>query len=442
MIIEQTLKDFIKNYISNYQDKTFLVAFSGGYDSMCLLHCLSKVVDNKIVAIHLNHNWRGEESDKEEKRCFDFCKNHNIEFYSEKLQPDISKTETEARIARYKFFEKCAQKFCSDVIFTAHNKNDNVETLLYRISNGTGINGLKGIGRKRDIYYRPLLSVDRKIIENYCVKNELCPNFDSSNNDTIHKRNLIRLEVIPLLSKISPNIINNVNTLSQIAEEESEIIQEYLNLIKTNLLKDGKIATKDFLNLSESVQKRLLYDYISPLVPQNYDRERILTVWNFIKENKNSKSGKTISVTNDRWLFVSEKFLEFICKKEIHPVNIHITKEGIYEFGDVTVEILKYNDDMTKNCTQDAILVDLSGINFDFYLRNRSEGDFIQPFGLSGTQKLKKYLNARKIPNHEKGELLFLTQGKEVLWGVGLGISDKIRVKSIPTHKISVSTKN
>ena len=87
--------------------------------------------------------------------------------------------------------------------------------------------------------------------------------------------------------------------------------------------------------------------------------------------------------------------------------------------------------------SESVIYADLSGLDFDFELRTRRDGDFICPYGLVGSQKLKKYLNAKKIPNHEKDGLLFLTQGKEILWAINLGISDKIKVNTNPTHKIT-----
>ena len=80
--------------------------------------------------------------------------------------------------------------------------------------------------------------------------------------------------------------------------------------------------------------------------------------------------------------------------------------------------------------------VNLENIDFEFELRQRQDGDIIRPFGMRGSQKLKKYLNAKKIPNHQKGNLLFLTQGEEVLWAIGLGISDRIKIISKPTYRL------
>lgn len=436
--IHKTIKSFLEKYDLDKSDLTYLVAFSGGFDSMCLLHALKKSCKNKIVAIHLNHKWRGEESDLEEQNCKDFCEGLRIDFYSENLSPEIAQTETAAREARYKFFENCAKKFESKVIFTAHNKNDNAETLIYRICAGTGIAGLQGITAHRDLYYRPLLEIPREKIENYCKENNLIPNNDSSNSDTKYKRNYIRAEVLPILEKVNSTVLESINSLSVIAREETEIIEEYLKNLTDKITENNKIKTKKFLKLSDNVQKRLVYN----LFVQNnldYDRKKILNIYEFIRENADSKSGKTCSLTEDLWIFVSEDNIEIINNDKPLMPYFHITKEGKYENNGYIFEIEKFEKEVRKfpkdsDCTA---YVNLKNLPLDFEVRTRQDGDIIKPFGLDGTQKLKKYLNEKKIPNHQKDNLLFMTQYNEVFWSIGLGISDKIKVNSRPTHRLA-----
>jgi len=438
--IEQTIKTFLKKYNIDKPEDIYLVAFSGGFDSMCLLNAFKNCTKNKTVAIHLNHNWRGEESDREEQNCKDFCQKIGVEFYAEKLSEDVPQTETEARNARYVFFDKCAKKFGSKIIFTAHNKNDNAETLIYRLAKGTGVSGLCAIAPNRGIYYRPLLETDRKDIEKYCKENNLTPNNDSSNSDKIHKRNLIRSDILPLLSQINPNITDSLTSLIRSAKEEEQIVGEYIKLIEEKIFKDGKYKTKEFLKLSEPLQIRIIYNLVTPLVPQDYDRQRIQTLLDFIKENYESKSGKICSVTTGYNIYVCEKYFELVKEKETQKISIKINNTGEYKDGRITVDIRECCSvpDKTDKFSGGTVFVDFSTLNFDFELRNRKDGDIIQPCGMNGHQKLKKYLNSRKIPNHKKDELLFLTQGNEILWAVGLGLSDKIKVTNKPTHSIEV----
>lgn len=435
--IHQKIELFLKKYELNNPNETYLVAFSGGFDSICLLDSLNKITQNRVIAIHLNHNWRGEESDNEEKNCQKFCHQNNIEFCSEKLSKDIPHTETAAREARYEFFEKCAKKFNSNIIFTAHNKNDNAETLIYRICKGTGISGLQGIAENRGIYYRPLLEISRDEIENYCKDNNLCPNDDSSNKNTKYKRNFIRTNIVPQMMEVNPNILDTIETLSKVANEETQIVEEYLNKITKKISKDNKIKTTEFLKQSDAIQKRLIYN----LFIQNnldYDRTKILNILQFIKENSKSKSGKTCSLTTDLWIFTSDKFIEIINQNEIQLPHFTITKEGIFENSGYVFELQQYTNEVSKypKESDNFAYVNLENYKIDFEIRQRQDGDIITPFGMNGSQKLKKFLNAKKIPNHEKNKLLFLTQGKEILWAINLGISDKIKVITKPTHII------
>ncbi len=417
------IKENVKNFIKKHNlTGPIIVAFSGGYDSMCLLDILTKLGEN-VIAAHLNHNWRGEESLKEAENCKKFAKSRGIQYYSEVLPDSIEKTETAARDARYDFFRRCAKNFNSNIVFTAHNFDDNAETVLYRIIRGTGTIGLQGIAEKRDIFYRPLLKTTRAEIEKYCKDNNLNPNNDSSNSNTKYKRNFLRHKIIPLLKEINPNVTEALNSLSKIAYEDNQLIDTYL--------------PKNLLQASEIEQKRLIYKILNEN-NIDYDKEKIENIQKFIQENKNSKSGKKISLTDNLWLFVSNKTTEVISKTEKNTKEINISKCGKYEFEDYIFSVEKYNKDITKfpNDTEFKAYISVDEINFT--LRHRKEGDKIQPLGSLGSQKLKKYLNEKKIPQHEKDKLIFLCKDNEILWAAGIGLSEKIKVAQKPTHMLKL----
>ena len=418
MITEQ-VKEFIEKY--NLSGK-FIVAFSGGYDSMCLLDVLNKL-GYDVVAVHLNHNWRGKESDEEEINCIEFARKNNIEIYCEKLDKTVEKTESAAREARYKFLKKCAKIFDTNIVFTAHNFDDNAETVLYRIIKGTGTIGLQGIAEHRDIFYRPLLKVSRDEIENYCTNNELSPNVDSSNYNTNYKRNFIRHQILPLLREINPKVNEALNNLSEIAREDNLLIEKYL--------------PKSILKASETEQKRIIHQI---LIQNNldYDSKKISKIQQFIQENKNSKSGKKMSLTNSLWLFINNKKLEIVPVKEKNSQEITVKEEGLYEFEDYIFEIKK-TDEVPKHFPKDSNLkAFIEIVKIVFCLRHRRNTDMINSLGSVGFQKIKKYLNEKKIPQHEKNDIVFLCNGKEVFWAAGIGISEKIKVTNKPTHIITL----
>ena len=418
-MITNKVEDFIKKYNLT---GTFIVAFSGGYDSMCLLDILNKSGYN-IVAAHLNHNWRGKESFDEAENCLEFTKQNNIQFYSETLGSDIEKTETAARKARYDFFKRCAKKFNSKVVFTAHNFDDNAETVLYRIIKGTGTIGLQGISEHRDIFYRPLLNVTREEIEKYCQRNNLTPNVDSSNYNTNYKRNFIRHKIMPLLREINPKVKDALNTLSAISRDDNTLIDRYL--------------PENILQASDIEQKRIIYKILNTY-NIDYDKKKIDNIQKFLAENKKAKSGKTISLAEDLWLFVSSKKVEVITKSEKNPEEIEIKDIGEYYFGEYIFSIAE-TDDTPEIFPEDSELkAYIETDTIDFTLRYRKDGDKIFPLGAGGSQKLKKYLNEKKIPPHEKDKIILLCNKDEVMWAGGIGLSDKIKVVNKPTHVITL----
>lgn len=381
---------------------------------MCLLDILNKLKYD-IAAIHLNHNWRGKESEQEAKNCEKFAKLRGIKFYSEILSSDIEKSETAAREARYEFFKRCAKKFNSSVVFTAHNFDDNAETVLYRIIKGTGTIGLQGISECRDIFYRPLLATSREEIEKYCAENGLIPNVDSSNTDIKYKRNLIRHKIFPLLQEINPKVKEALNSLSELAREDNEII-----------------AATGNCGLKRQIRNLLAENNI------DYDRTKIENIQKFIEENKNSKSGKTMSLTTNLWLFANRNGFEIIKPSSKTAQELHITKEGIYDFDGCTFSIEKCNKIPEKFPNDSDFQAYIETSCIDFTLRYRKDGDKIWPLGSSGSQKLKKYLNEKKIPRHKKNEIVLLCKNSEILWAAGLGLSDKIKVVNRPTHMIKL----
>ena len=449
--IYNQVTEFLKKY--NLEDKTIIIGFSGGYDSMCLLDVLSKIkekenlFDMTIIAAHFNHNWRGEESLREQEICKIFATSKGFEFHCKQAPSNLKKTENDARIARYNFFEDTLDAFDADAIFTAHNKDDNAETVLYRIIKGTGIVGLKGISEHRDCFYRPLLKTSRAEIVNYCETNNLTPNNDSSNSNTNYKRNYLRLNVIPSLEKINENVKEALNILSYNASSDNEIIEEYLQTIRPNIYQNDKIISSEYKNLSTPIKKRFLHEFIQNL-DLDYDYKKINEVYEFIENNITQRNGSTLSLATALWLYADDKIIETIppkisIHKEILDEKVTISqKEGEYKIGDKTLIIKPYIEKeifIFPEATSNFAYVDFSNIKFPLILRHRKDGDIITPLGMTGSMKLKKYLNAKGVSRHNRDDLYLLCNNEnEVLWAIGVGISNKIKVKTKPTHVIEI----
>ncbi len=235
MLEDKVLVTINKYNMINKKDK-IVVGVSGGPDSITLLNILNnlrKKLNIKIYVAHVNHMIR-QEADEETEYVKQFCDKIGVEFFAKKI--DVEKearklkigTEEAGRNIRYDFFEEVAKKVGANKIATAHNENDNAETVLMNIIRGTSISGLKGIEKVRDgKYIRPIIECKRFEIEEYCEKNNLNPKYDKTNNENIYTRNKVRNLLIPYLQKeFNPNIIEAISRLSNIAEEEEEFVNK------------------------------------------------------------------------------------------------------------------------------------------------------------------------------------------------------------------------
>lgn len=220
-----------------------LCAVSGGADSMCLLHMLSQRKDISLTAAHFNHQLRWEESDRDETFVRDLCAQWNIPLtvgrgdvkaFSEREGLSL---EEGGRILRYAFLEAAAQTEGCDLIATAHNADDNLETMLLNLTRGAGLSGLAGIPPQRGNIVRPLLSVTRREIEDYLRLYSLPHVEDSTNADETYSRNKMRRQVLPLLEEFNPALRkNSIDAIRYLRADN-----DYLDALASDLSKKAVV---------------------------------------------------------------------------------------------------------------------------------------------------------------------------------------------------------
>lgn len=250
-----------------------LLAVSGGPDSVCMLHLfwrLAKKIDIELLTVNFDHQLR-KESVKESIIIKKFSEKLAIPCIVEKL--DVKKyaeensvsTETAGRLLRYQMLESIAKKHTCNKIATAHNANDNAETVLMWLLRGSG--SLAGIPQKRKInkkleIIRPILPVKRKDIEKYVKKQKIPFCIDKSNFSDIYTRNRIRHSLIPIFEKLNPMAVDHIFSLSVIQAREDA----YLEQISSNFAKKCSKVSKNsilldltiFLQYNEAIRYRIL----------------------------------------------------------------------------------------------------------------------------------------------------------------------------------------
>ena len=231
--------------------QSILVAVSGGVDSMVLLDLFARIRHSwklRIALAHVNHGLRGVESDGDEEFVRMKAAHYHLPFYRTKVDTlsfasqERSTKQEAARELRYAFFEETHKAVGADVVATAHQANDNAETILLNLVRGTGLRGLAGIPVKRDNIIRPLLFAYRTNIEEYAKEHSIDFRTDSSNSSLEYKRNLMRLEIIPSMESVfGPDILHSINRVSSTVRQfaaslDTQVHERYGLMVKFHLL--------------------------------------------------------------------------------------------------------------------------------------------------------------------------------------------------------------
>lgn len=278
--VKKTIQKF--NLIAE-NDKV-LVGVSGGPDSVTLLNILHELGYNLVVA-HINHGIR-ETALNDENYVIEFCEKLDIPCFIKRvklkeLDNHGMTLEELGRKIRYDFFYEIMKENACNKLATAHNANDNAETVMMNIFRGTGISGLKGIGPKRNNIVRPLIEVTRREIEEYCDENKLNPCHDETNDEAIYTRNKVRLELFPYVEKnINSNIIGTINRMAELVSEDEEYLQkETIKYYNECVIKQEQCKIicdlKIFNGFDVVIRKRLIILFIKKVLGNAKDIGKI-----------------------------------------------------------------------------------------------------------------------------------------------------------------------
>ena len=293
-----------------------VVGFSGGADSVCLLHLLNthkSKYNIKIKAVHINHGIRGAEATRDADFAEEFCNNHKISFRLVSVdclrEAKLSKETVEecGRRLRYNAFNN----FCNSdgVIATAHNANDNAETILFNLSRGTSLKGVCGIPPVRDNVIRPLIYCTRSEIEGYCKENGLNYVIDSTNLSVDYTRNKIRHKVLPVLEEINSGLYDNISSFSESVSKINESFTGNCKKIFEGLNNNGVLPKNKLLEYDEAVVKEIIKILFYEFSKQKLSNKKIKEIYDLIFTGGRIQIYVDIyaeSVKNDFRFFISD----------------------------------------------------------------------------------------------------------------------------------------
>lgn len=424
------LLDEVRRFFTerNFTDCRITAALSGGADSVCLLHALHSLKDElslDLHAIHIQHNLRGAESGRDEQFCRDFCDKLGVPLtvvscdvmaYAKESHASV---ETAARECRYAAFAQ----HCEGYVATAHTASDDLETVLMRMTRGTGLKGLCGIPPVRGQFIRPLLHITREQVEAYCHEMALAHVTDSTNESDAHRRNFLRHHVVPKLRECNPSLENTCTDMTETLRVEEDFLEAQAKAAFTACRQaDGSLF--GVADLHPAMQRRCIGSLLEAHGIAN--RRNILTVQALL-----TKGGSAELVRGGLRAYVSHGVLWLAQPQEDVPrERLQLGENCIFRGIRVEAEVVSRAEaeKFARIHTMFAnSVLDYDIINGSAELHGRIPGLRLKPHGSNHTVSIRKWLNA-KVPLSQRDTVHYLSDDEGLLWVQGLGAAERAAV--------------
>ena len=408
-----------------HKDELYLVALSGGADSVCLLRCL-KALGYYLEAIHCNFRLRGEESDRDELFCQELCRKLDIPLHLAHFdtrsyaQLHHVSIEMAARELRYAHFKNLCKDMGAGGVCVGHHQDDSVETILINLVRSTGIHGLTGIAPKNDYIYRPLLCVSRKEITDYLQSIQQNYITDSTNLVPGVQRNKMRLEVIPLLESVNPASQQNILQTAQRLADVVSILDGWMERVAQWKPREPYW----YFPLKEVTHEYILW-YL--LKSYHFTSKQVDNIY----QNRNNGSGRVWTSTTHELLIDRDQLV--LAQRNDEPQKpLTIPEPGVFRFdAKLKVRLSVIAAHISAQAVKDkrCAYIDFNQVSFPLVLRAVQSADRFQPFGMKGTKLLSDYMTDRKMSLFEKRQQLVLTDHQgHILWVVEERLADPYKM--------------
>lgn len=438
MLPLQSFTDYIGQHELFEGNNRVLLTVSGGKDSVLMAHFFKQAGFNFGIA-HCNFGLRGSESVRDEHFVHTLAALLEVPIYVQHFETKAYaaaahiSTQMAARELRYQWFEELRLAHGYDYIATAHHQDDAVETILLNLVRGTGIAGLHGILPKRDSLIRPILFLSRKGIEDLVAENNFEFVEDSSNASNSYARNKLRLDVIPLLKQINPNLEQTFEQNIRRFAETEQVLQQQVAQLRAAICEEKQQGVYFSRNKIAALQPKQLLLF------------ELLKVYGFteavtaeILEAENKQSGTSFYSLSHRLTIDREALIvSRMSKAEDHQhVMIH-SADLEAELAGRKIEI-RYAAIVSFEKDRDKAFVDADRLIFPLVLRNWQQGDRFMPLGMRNFKKLSDFFIDQKVPLPEKENIPILINGNgEIVWIAGLRQDNRYKVTG-STKKVAI----
>ena len=428
---------FMKNHqLLNYRS-TYLLAVSGGLDSMVMAH-LFKEATIKMAIAHCNYGLRGKDSDLDEMFVEKWSKDNHITYFVKQTQLNLDgeSIQLAARKIRYTWFNELKKKYGYYKIVTAHHLNDSFETTLINLIRGTGVKGLGGIPISSKHVIRPLIFATKDQLLDYATTNNIEWRKDTTNEKNDYVRNCIRHKIIPELSKLNTSLLSTFKRTSERLKLTSRLLEEMTQkTIKKYIKKNDNHLLIDIRWVTTPVDE-LLFSEILSAYGYNYNQTKKII-------GAIGKSGKQF-ITNE-WIGMMDRTVFYLLPNKISKTyHFQIGEEGNYHLLDKTIIVSKHKNSNIKVDFKNSSVayIDADILSFPLTIRHWKKGDAFRPLGMKGRKKISDFLVDEKIPLALKSNILILTNEKnnkeEVVWVINHRISDQYKLTTLTKNVIKI----
>lgn len=440
----------VSNYISAHKllasDGKYLVALSGGADSVALL-LLLRSLGYDVEAVHCNFHLRGDESDRDELFVTRLCNRlgillHKVHFDTREYATLHKQSiEMAARNLRYKYFEQLRRDIDADGICVAHHRDDLVETVLMNIVRGTGVHGMVGIRPRNGFVFRPLLCVGRADIERFLAEEHQDYVTDSTNLEDDATRNMFRHHVVPLLQTINPAAVENIAKNAHLMTDVETIYNAEIERCRKDSVVDVddkvlqcRIKTGELLR--HPAPSTVLYELLSPYGFSGIQAESIIESIKKHSFGKVFRSATHTAVTCSGCIEVGKTVNDDFAPMRIPFADTFV----LHDSSKIKLEIVdRRSTDISRD--PDIATLDADKIKFPLTLRRVEVGDRFRPFGMKGSKLVSDFLTDAKCSYFEKqGQLVLLDADDTVIWLVGRRTSDVCKVRANTRSILIIST--
>lgn len=393
------------------QQKTYLLAVSGGVDSMVLAD-LFQVLGVKFQVAHINYHLRNEDSKLDQKLVSDFCERYNIPFHlyevSAKDQKPENSIQNWARELRYQFFRKIQNEQNLEYLVTAHHLNDQLESFIINLSKASGIKGLSGIPANENNIIRPLLNFSKNEIYEFAKENKIEFREDVSNQKTDYLRNKIRHNVVPELEKINDNFLQNfsksIAILNKTKDVLNDLVNEKINGFESNIEAGQTIIDKEkFSKESDLIRFEILKRF-------GFNDEKEMQKIFTAQTGSSFFNSEYQLIINRNELILNQRMEDGRWKTEDEEIALEIFERNILIPENIKNEIQEFG-----NCNWK---IDENKIKLPLKLRKKKEGDVFFPIGMIGKKKVSKFFKDEKISILAKQKIWLLCDANEQIIGV------------------------